>query len=193
MMAKLGPSLRHAAAVTCHSLLPSNALGLAYSWVVRWRLRRCGSGLRLRISTTILGPSNISIGERFVSLGLLYLYAVDNGELVIGDDCRANTNVQFGAASGRLVIGSNVIVGPNVVIRVANHGTSRDRLIRAQPPVRGEIIIEDDVWIGSNAVITSGVTVAKGTVVAAGAVVTHSTEPYSVVGGVPAKKIGERL
>jgi acetyltransferase-like isoleucine patch superfamily enzyme len=41
-------------------------------------------------------------------------------------------------------------------------------------------------------VVTADVTLARGTVVAAGAVVTHSTEPFSIVGGVPARKIGER-
>jgi galactoside O-acetyltransferase len=125
-------------------------------------------------------------------MGLLNLAAHD-GELRIGDDCHVNCNVQFGAASGRLLVGNDVIIGPNVVIRVADHGMSRGQPMRTQPHVRGEVIIEDDVWIGANAVITADVRLARGTIVAAGAVVTRSTEPYSIVGGVPAKKIGERV
>jgi galactoside O-acetyltransferase len=185
-------SLRLAAAVTYYSSNPSLAAGLVYSQMVRWRFRRCGSGLKLRMSTTILGHGNIAIGNRFVSMGNLYLYALDAGELEIGDDCDVNTNVQFGASSGRLIIGNNVMIGPNVVVRVSNHGMARDKPMIAQLPQRGEVIIEDDVWIGSNAVITPDVRVAKGTIVGAGAVVTRSTEPYSIVAGVPAKKIGER-
>ncbi len=58
---------------------------------------------------------------------------------------------------------------------------------------RGEINVEDDVWIGTNAIILSGVTLAKGTIVAAGSVVTKSTIPYSIVGGNPAKLIKKRF
>lgn len=58
---------------------------------------------------------------------------------------------------------------------------------------KGDIIIKDDVWIGQNAIICSGVTVGQGAVVAAGAVVTKDVEPYSIVGGNPAKIIKYRF
>lgn len=54
------------------------------------------------------------------------------------------------------------------------------------------IIVEDDVWIGANAVLVSGVTIGKGSVVGAGAVVTRSFPPYSIIAGVPARTIGTR-
>jgi galactoside O-acetyltransferase len=125
-------------------------------------------------------------------MGYSYLYANDDGVLIIGDNCSLNTNVQLGAAAGKIVIGNNVMIAPNVVLRAANHGSRRATEMRLQPHEYGEIVIEDDVWIGSNAVITSGVTIARGTLVGAGAVVTKSTTPYSIVGGVPARVIGER-
>jgi galactoside O-acetyltransferase len=68
------------------------------------------------------------------------------------------------------------MIAPNVVIRASNHALKRESLMRFQPHTYGEIIIEDDVWISSNAVITSGVILAKGKIVEAGAVVTKSTE-----------------
>ena len=55
-----------------------------------------------------------------------------------------------------------------------------------------DIIFEGDNWIGANATILRGVIIAKGTVVGAGAVVTHSTQPFSIVAGVPAKMIKSR-
>jgi acetyltransferase-like isoleucine patch superfamily enzyme len=58
--------------------------------------------------------------------------------------------------------------------------------------VGGAVIIEDFVWISCRAIILPGVTVGEGAVVAAGAVVTKDVEPFSIVGGVPAKVIGVR-
>lgn len=58
---------------------------------------------------------------------------------------------------------------------------------------KGEIIIGDDVWIGTNSIVLSGVTIGQGSVVAAGSVVTKSFPPYSVIGGNPAKLIKKRL
>ena len=58
---------------------------------------------------------------------------------------------------------------------------------------KGDIIVDDDVWIGQNAVILSGVHIGQGAVVAAGAVVSKDVPPYAVVGGVPAKVIKYRF
>lgn len=58
---------------------------------------------------------------------------------------------------------------------------------------KGDIVIDDDVWIGYGATIMSGVHVAQGAVIAAGAVVTKDVPAYAVVGGVPAKVIRFRF
>ena len=58
---------------------------------------------------------------------------------------------------------------------------------------KGDIVIDDDVWIGYGATILSGVHIGQGAIVAAGAVVTKDVEPYSIVGGVPAKLIRYRF
>jgi maltose O-acetyltransferase len=54
------------------------------------------------------------------------------------------------------------------------------------------VVIEDYAWVSCRTVVLPGVTIGRGAVVAAGAVVTKSVQPYAIVGGVPAKKIGER-
>lgn len=166
--------------------------GPIYSYLSHLRFGACGVGFYSGYPLKVTGWRKIRIGNKFSAMGSDYLYAND-GELVIGDNCSINTNVQIGASSGKIIIGNNVMIGPNVVIRAANHGLSRDALMRFQPHTYGEIVIEDDVWIGSNAVITSDVVLAKGTVVGAGAVVTKSTDPYAIVCGVPARRIGERV
>ena len=163
-----------------------------HSLLCKIRFKSCGTSFNAVYPLIIKGGRNIIIGNNFSSMGTDYLYGND-GVLVIGDNCSINTNVQIGASGGRIVIGDNVMIAPNVVIRASNHGINREKPMRFQPHTYGEIIIEDDVWIGSNAVITSGVVLAKGTVVGAGAVVTKSTDSYCIVGGVPARKIGERV
>jgi acetyltransferase-like isoleucine patch superfamily enzyme len=57
----------------------------------------------------------------------------------------------------------------------------------------GNVIIGNDVWIGSNAVILDDVVIGDGAVIAAGAIVTANVEPYTIVGGVPAKVIRKRF
>jgi acetyltransferase-like isoleucine patch superfamily enzyme len=89
---------------------------------------------------------------------------------------------------GRLVIGNNVSVSPEVQLITEDHdynsinfaGRSRD------------IIIDDYVWIGTRVTILPGVHIGEGAVVCAGAVVTKDVAPYDVVAGVPAVKIKER-
>jgi len=162
-----------------------------YSSYYFFQFKVCGVGLHIKRTSVILSPENISIGNNFSSMGMLYLYA-NEGEIVIGDNVSLNTNVQIGASGGRVLIGNDVLIAPNVVIRSSDHGVKASRKINEQPHIKGEIYIEDDVWIGSNAVITSNVTLAVGTVVGAGAVVTKSTKPYTIVAGVPAKVIANR-
>lgn len=58
---------------------------------------------------------------------------------------------------------------------------------------KGNIVIEDDVWIGQGCIILSGVHIGQGAVIAAGAIVTHNIPPYAIVGGVPAKVIKFRF
>lgn len=164
---------------------------MAYGLVVKTFFSKCGNGFMPAFPLVVYGGENIKIGHQFRSMGRCYLYA-NSGAIEIGDNLSLNANVQIGASGGRIVIGNDVLIGPNVVLRAADHGISRDELIRLQRHNGGAIIVDDDVWIGSNAVVLRNVRLGRGCVVAAGAVVTKDVEPYTIVGGIPAKKISER-
>jgi maltose O-acetyltransferase len=90
-------------------------------------------------------------------------------------------------------IGQDCLFGPNVVLMTTNHVfTDVNIPIRQQGVQSAAIKIENDVWLGSNALVMPGVTIKTGAVVAAGAVVTRNVPEFSVAAGVPAKIIKKR-
>ena len=66
-------------------------------------------------------------------------------------------------------------------------------LVKDELPLKGDTVIGNDVWIGYDAVIMGGVTIGDGAIIGTRAVVTKDVEPYSIVGGVPAKEIRKRF
>ena len=105
----------------------------------------------------------------------------------IGRNCVINKRVLLDGRGG-LEIGDNVDIAQDVLIWTKEHDvTSSFHQLKA-----GKVIIKNYVWIASRAIILPGVIIGEGAVVAAGSVVTKDVEPYSIVGGIPAKKIGER-
>ena len=109
------------------------------------------------------------------------------GDVVIGDYTRIGLHC---TVIGPVTIGNHVNLAQGITVSALNHNFEDTRLrIDEQGVNTSEIIIDDDVWIGANAVITAGVHIGRHSVVAAGAVVTKDVPEYSVVGGVPAKVI----
>ncbi len=84
-------------------------------------------------------------------------------------------------------------MGPGVCLFAANHGTAKGQPMMWQERKEADIVIGDDVWLGANSVVTAGTRIANGVIVAAGAVVTKNvTEENAIVGGIPARVIGQR-
>ena len=107
--------------------------------------------------------------------------------LCIDSGCSIGPKVLLDARRG-LKIGKNVTIAYDAIIWTLHHdmNASDFRTIGA------ETIIEDYAWICSRSILLPGVHIGKGAVIASGAVVTKDVEPYTIVGGIPAKKIGER-
>ncbi len=112
--------------------------------------------------------------------------------LTIGNNTGISQNC-FIQVRGRVSIGSYVIMGPSVSIFSENHNsTDLDQYIVWQGETRKGVTIEDGVWIGARSIILDGVCIGKNSIIAAGSVVNKNVEPYTVVGGVPAKLIKYR-
>ena len=118
----------------------------------------------------------------------------------IGDDVHIGERASFKAYIAKITIGNKVLFGPNVTIRGGIHPYYIvGRFIydigehEKNPTDDQDVTIGDDVWVGGNVTILKGVVLGRGCIVAAGAVVSKSVAPYTIVGGVPAKKISNRF
>lgn len=120
-----------------------------------------------------------------------------NANFGFGRGIRLGNNSGLGInckVRGPLVIGDDVMMGPDVIIYTENHETSRtDVPMRGQGSTEAKkVTISSDVWIGARVIILPGVTIGRGAIIAAGAVVSKDVPDYSVVGGVPAKVLKYR-
>ena len=99
----------------------------------------------------------------------------------------------YSYVNGNVTIGKNVLVGPHCTIAAGNHKYDpKTGWFSARTESDGDdsIVIGDGCWMASNVTVTAGVKMGECTLCCAGSVVTKSTEPYSIMAGVPAKKIG---
>ena len=126
---------------------------------------KIGKGTTIHMETRFYRTENIEIGE----------------DTIIGEGAVLD-------GRGKLIIGSHVDIASEVMIYNSEHDVNDPNF---NPKIE-EVIIQDYVFIGPRAIILPGVIVGKGAVIGAGAVVTKSVPPYHIVGGVPAKLIGER-
>ncbi len=117
------------------------------------------------------------------------IYLEYREQVTIGANVFINANLMI-LGGGRVHIGDNALIGPEARFYTVNHTLDVD-LRREGWEIGLPITVEDDVWLGGSVVLCPGVTIGKGSIVGAGAVVTKDVPPYSVVGGNPARVIGE--
>ena len=117
--------------------------------------------------------------------------AIRNCGYKIGEDVYFGNEVLIITESGydvKLSVGHRASISPRVTFILASG--SNNSCVRDKIPLKvGNIIIENDVWIGTGVIIYPGITIGESAVVAAGSVVTKDVAHNSVVGGTPAKLI----
>ncbi len=152
------------------------------------------------IKNVIKAP-NISVGDYtyydddkdptgFEKNNILFNYPVFGDKLIIGKFCQIASGTQFimGAANHRLCSATTY---PFNIMSEAWAEIAPVHL--SQLPHKGDTVIGNDVWFGRNCVVMPGVKIGDGAIVAAHSVVTKDVEPYSVVGGNPARFIKKRF
>jgi len=144
------------------SLIPFHSIRQLFFQVAGVKI---GKGSFIHMSTRFYFPAGIAIGD----------------DTIIGDHC-------FLDGRAPLKIGNHVDIASQVLIYNSEHDINSEGF----DPIEESVEIADYVFIGPRAIILPGVKIGKGAVVAAGAVVTSDVKPFEIVGGVPAKVIGER-
>lgn len=126
---------------------------------------KLGKGAKIHMWANFFQPKNIEIGPG----------------TIVGDHA-------FLDGRQKIKIGKETDIASQVLIYNSEHDLEKEDFGAREEPVE----IEDYCFIGPRVIILPGVKIGKGAVVAAGAVVTKDVEPFIIVGGVPAKAIGER-
>lgn len=158
--------------VTNHVIAKIPVYAVRHAWYRRVLGMRIGAGSTLLMDLYLYIRGRARPGQNGITIGR---------RTVINQQCCLD-------GRGGLTIGDNVDVSPGVWILTDGHDMNDPEF----PEVLAPVWIGNHVWIGSRALILPGVSIGEGAVVAAGAVVTGNVEPYTVVGGVPARPIGTR-
>jgi len=121
-----------------------------------------------------------------------YLASFGSGRLLEIDD---NSGIGVNCiVPHNIVIGKNVMMGPDVIILSHHHKFDRTDIPMILQGIDGDLvnIVEDDVWIGTRAIIMPGIKICKGAIIGAGSIVTKDVPPFAIVAGNPAKIIRYR-
>lgn len=149
--------------------IPSHTIRLCFYRLFGMKI---GSKSYIHMQARIFEPRHIQIGEGSI----------------IGEKCTLDGRKQLPQSRGGLIIGDHVDIASDVMIWTSEHDLNSQQMTAIEQKVE----INDYAFIGPRAVILPGVTIGKGAVVAAGAVVTKEVGDTQIVGGVPAKPIGQR-
>lgn len=162
---------------------------------------RTGDKQTIYLEAVVKDP-NISVGSYtmyndfvndpvdFEKNNVLYHYPINHDRLVIGKFCSIACGARFIFTSANHTMGSLSTYPFPLFFEEWDSSVSE---VSSAWDNKGDIVIGNDVWIGYEAVILSGVHIGNGAIIGTRAVVTKDVEPYTIVGGVPAKPIRKRF
>ncbi len=104
----------------------------------------------------------------------------------------SRSHLWAGPSTGRIIIGDDVLFGPDVLLTAASYRYDLGSPVTDQPMTEGDIVLGNDVWCATRAVILPGTVIGDGSIVAAGSVVKGEFPPRSIIAGSPARQVGLR-
>lgn len=143
-----------------------------YSHVRPRRLLRRGEGVRLAPNVSLAHAERIEIGAR--------------------SNIGARCSLWAGPEKGRIEIGEDCLLGPEVFVTAANYRIEPGTPVWRQGSDEADVTLGRDVWLGTKVVVLPGVTIGDGSVVGAGSVVSRSLPPGCVAVGSPARPVSAR-
>ena len=138
------------------------------------------------------GPGKFEIGsDTLVARDVLLI--CKQGYLKIGRNCSIGSQTTMSAVSG-IEIGDHAIIAGQCYFGGGRYRTELGKgpMVSQGLQTKGPVVLGNDVWVGAGVRVIDGVTVGDGAILGAGAVVTKDVPPYAIVGGVPARVIGQR-
>lgn len=158
-------------------------------WVLR--LKSFGKGSVIKRGVLII-PSHkrLSIGKNTVIFHRCIL-VTESGRIELGNHSHLGVDAYLNATKGAIIIGNHVAIGPRTQIYSYSNNYEEGKNVDECHKV-ADVIIKDNVLIGASVVILPGITISEGAIVGAGSVVTKDIQPFTIVGGIPAKIIKER-
>ena len=146
------------------------------------------NSLKGRIEIDLFSDAKCRIGNFLMTAGPFYIKCTDKAEITIGDNCFFNHNCSLTAAEN-ILIGNQCMFANNFVVVDHDHDRKDGKILKEL--VSAPVKIGNNVWCGANVTVLKGVTIGDGAVIAAGSVVNRDVAAYSVVAGVPARKISK--
>lgn len=143
-----------------------------YSHVIPRRKIKIGINPRISPNASFSNPERIHIGNN-VSIG-------------------AHCQIWAGPSKGKIIIGDDVLLGPDIMMTAASYRFNDGAPVTNQPMDESDITIGNDVWIGAKAIILPGAIIGDGSIIGAGSLVRGEIPKYSIAVGTPAKIVGER-
>jgi len=147
---------------------------------LKWKDYKIGSNFHAGRGVVLWAKNSINIGKSF------YIGRYSH----IGCDTQIGDYVIFGTYVSLVGRYDHDYHQVGIPIRIASQIRDKDYKWKG---LNSKVVIGNDVWIGHRSIIISGVKIGDGSIVAAGSVVTNDVEPYSIYGGIPARKISNRF
>jgi acetyltransferase-like isoleucine patch superfamily enzyme len=114
--------------------------------------------------------------------------------ITIGRNCRigARCYLWAGPHEGRIIIGDDVMFGPEVMLTASTYRYNEGHPVTRQPLAEADVVIGNDVWLGARAIVLPGARIGDGAIIGAAAVVRGEIPPMSVAVGSPARVVAQR-